>query len=121
MRIALYGSREECVSLITCAEALPELQYRVLEFGFADNYDGFLSTLKEAVSDVVIVLANGAEGMEGVIASKSLDEKIPVIWFSDDKGFGVQAHRLDCVYFATKPVTDEKLAGAYKAYRRKIL
>ena len=30
-------------------------------------------------------------GMEGVIAAKNVCETVPVLWFSNDDGFGVQS------------------------------
>ena len=54
-------------------------------------------------ADLIIVLADGADGMEGVIAAKNADGDTPVIWLSDDEGFGAQSYRLGCTYFHKKP------------------
>ena len=121
MRIVLYGGKEDLETFSEFADTVPELQYRMIEYGFAEDYDSLLNILKSGGIDVIAVLMDGAEGMEGVIASESLAKNVPVIWFSDDKGFGVQAHRLECAYFGTKPITAEKFCNAYKAYRGKLI
>ena len=50
--------------------------------------------------------------MEGVIAAKNADRDTPVIWLSDDEGFGAQSYRLGCTYFHKKPIPLEKLKEA---------
>ena len=50
--------------------------------------------------------------MEGVIAAKSLLKNVPVVWFSNDSGFGAQSYRLGCAYFHPKPVSAEILSAA---------
>ena len=37
---------------------------------------------------------------------------VPVLWFSDDNGFGVQSYRLGCAYFHKKPVSPQVLSAA---------
>ena len=59
-----------------------------------------------------MVTVNGAEGMEGVIAARDLWKNVPVIWFSDDNGFGVQSYRLGCAYFHKKPISAGILSAA---------
>ena len=39
-----------------------------------------------------------------VIAAKNADGDTPVIWLSDDEGFGAQSYRLGCTYFHKKPI-----------------
>lgn len=106
---------DACVSGIG---SLAELQYRQIQYTHADNFDLLLEILPRIKSDVILVLADGAEGMEGVIASKKLCPDTAVVWFSDDEGFGPQSYRLGCTYFASKPVTEHILSSAFQKYRQ---
>lgn len=55
---------------------------------------------------------NNANGMEGVIAARNMRPNIPVVWFSNDEGFGCQAYRLNADFFHCKPVTAHVLEMA---------
>lgn len=79
------------------------------ECRYVTTSDEFLELLMEWDPSLVVVLQNGAAGMEGVFQSRSRRPAVPVFWFSDDHDFGMQAYRLNCAYFSTKPVTAEKL------------
>ena len=59
-----------------------------------------------------MIAMDGADGMEGVIAAKSVCKDVPVLWFSDDNGFGAQSYRLGCAYFHKKPVPPQVLSAA---------
>lgn len=119
MKVLVYGQKneyEECALLLS---ALPVLQYRRMEFFHAEDYDSFIGLLPEMESeDPVVILTDGAEGMEGVLAAKRQSPALPVFWFSNDKGFGVQSHRLECTFFAVKPLTEQKMQAAIEAYQK---
>lgn len=119
MKVLVYGQKneyEECALLLS---ALPVLQYRRMEFCHAEDYDSFIGLLPEMESeDPVVILTDGAEGMEGVLAAKRQSPALPVFWFSNDKGFGVQSHRLECTFFAVKPLTEQKVQAAIEAYQK---
>ena len=70
MKVLVYGQKneyEECALLLS---ALPVLQYRRMEFCHAEDYDSFIGLLPEMESeDPVVILTDGAEGMEGVLAA----------------------------------------------------
>lgn len=68
--------------------------------------------LMRSVPSLLIVLTDGAAGMEGVFLARRIAPELPVFWFSDDSQLGMQSHRLECTYFSTKPITVEKLSKA---------
>lgn len=70
------------------------------------------------LSDVIVVMTDGAEGMEGVMAAKTLCPETDLIWLSDDEGFGPQSYRLGCTYFGTKPITKHLVSHAYRRCMR---
>lgn len=112
IRTLFFGENMECRG----AELLLRAQ-RVLvdarhECKFVTTSDEYGEALLGWDPTLVIVLKDGAAGMEGVYQSRTRRPAIPVFWFSDDHDFGMQAYRLNCAYFSTKPVTAEKLTSA---------
>ena len=110
--IVLYGNEAECTEAI-----------RLLHETFSTRDIGYtycsVHTREELKKQLVfgkinlaIILSNGADGMEGVYTVKEYDSNIVVFWFSNDYGFGIQSHRLECAYFAVKPLTGDKLTKA---------
>ena len=112
MRLIIYGTKSDRDELMHSLSALPECCYRRIQAAGCFDYDSFISGIKESPPDCIVVAMNGAEGMEGVIAAKSICENVPVLWFSDDNGFGVQSFRLGCAYFHKKPVSPQVLSAA---------
>lgn len=113
--IILYGPHEEC-------EIAAELIRRLVMFAdsifeFANKREDLQKKLKAADVKLVIVLSNGADGMEGVYAVRDCDTQQPIFWFSDDINFAMQSHRLECSYFAIKPLTEDKLFRAMQHCR----
>lgn len=101
--------------------AMPELCYRNIRIEEHSERDSFLTGLSGSPPDSVDVAMNGADGMEGVIAAKTVFRNIPVLWFSDDGGFGAQSYRLGCAYFHKKPLSPEILSAALaKCIRQSI-
>ena len=112
MTICIYGTQTEQREIAAAAQQLPVSAYRRIRCdGFAD-YDSFIAGMRCGAPDMVVVMADGAEGMEGVMAAKSLRPGVPVIWLSNDRGFGAQSYRLGCTFFHSKPVPPETLSLA---------
>ena len=112
MRLILYGSKADKAAFTAMISAMPELSYRHIRIEDYSNRDSFLMGLSGSPPDGVVVAMNGADGMEGVIAAKTVFRDIPVLWFSDDGGFGAQSYRLGCAYFHKKPLSPEILSAA---------
>lgn len=112
MKILIYGSRADCNTSLTLLKTQSVFAFRKCKLICADNYDEYIIKLKNEKPNIVIVLANGADGMEGVITVREAYPEASVIWFSDDNGFGAQSYRLRCSYFAEKPVTVQKIKDA---------
>jgi two-component SAPR family response regulator len=107
--IIIYGNYEESSTLISYAEFSPKHIFR-----HTDVYDTFLSYLYENAPQAVFILIDGATGMEGVIAVRNFHPQCPVVWISNDKGFGIQSYRLGCAFFAEKPLTKKKIEIAFE-------
>ena len=112
MKIILYGTASDTTELGERIAALPGFCYRDVRVVAFSDYDGLVAGLDASPPDLVIIAMDGADGMEGVIAVRSAVGNIPVVWFSNDKGFGVQSYRLGCAYFHEKPVSHEVLTSA---------
>ena len=112
MRLVLYGTVTDGKEFINSLAALSDWSYRKIQVKNCSNYDSFIISLKESPPDGIVITMDGADGMEGVIAAKSLCESVPVLWFSNDNGFGVQSYRLGCAYFHQKPVSPQILSAA---------
>ncbi len=75
--------------------------------------EAFLTILeKETPWDMVIVSIPGAMGMEAVISVRELEPEIPLIWCSDDQGFGVESYRQRCSLFMGFPEKEEDIVNA---------
>lgn len=109
-RILYFGTEPECRDV-----------HGLLENDTATSTDDpevFDRLLVEWDPHLVLILADGAAGMECVYRSRERRPCIPVFWFSDDPQFSLQSYRLDCAYFSVKPVTREKLDNAFLRCRR---
>ena len=112
MRLILYGTKTDRDEFMCSVTALPDLRYRKMQITGYLDYDSFITGLGESPPDCIVIAMDGADGMEGVIAAKSVCEKVPVLWFSNDNGFGVQSYRRGCAYFHKKPVPPQVLSAA---------
>lgn len=110
MNILIYGNAREKELIIQYIKSEASTAFRVIDYFHAEDYDSYLALLRENEQDVVFVLADNAEGMEGVIAAQNVQPRTQIIWFSNDKNFVAQSYRLGVSYFAVKPV-DEKTVG----------
>ncbi len=87
------------------------------QFVLASSYDELQQRLTDSDPSLAIILVNQADGMEGVYLTRERRPTLPLFWFSDDAGFGMQSHRLECDYFAVKPITAQKLRRALSRCR----
>ena len=110
--IILYGQQEECEEVVALLKINPILNGRKLNCSCINEQEQLQMRLVDGNRDLVIILADGAKGMEGVYTVKEHDRDLAVFWFSNDRSFAVQSHRLDCTYFAVKPLTEKKLTKA---------
>lgn len=109
MKTLMYGTPQDCR---TASEVLDMLQDHTHEYCQVSDLEEFNRMLVDWQPTLVLVLADGAEGMECVYRTRERGPSLPVFWFSDDRGFGVLSYRLNCAYFSTKPITPEKIAQA---------
>ena len=113
LKILLYGPNEEHESIKELFHQDERLAYRKIELVSFDDYDEYVTSLKDGC-DLVVVFARGAKGMESVIAAKNVNAKTHVVWFSDDKDFAFQSYRLGVSYFGVCPVTPLQVSNALK-------
>ncbi|MBE6974978.1 MAG: response regulator [Ruminococcaceae bacterium] len=113
MKVLLFGSPGECENVAKLLADQRNGQGEVAYEHTADleRFEQFMVTW---MPSLIIVLADGASGLESVYRSRSRRPNLPVFWFSDDREFGMQSYRLDCAYFSTKPATREKINSALK-------
>ena len=112
MRLILYGTETDKNEFMCSLAALPERHYRKMQITDYSDYDSFIAGLGGSPPDCIVIAMDGADGMEGVIAARSVCQNAPVLWFSNDNGFGVQSYRLGCAYFHKKPVSPQILSAA---------
>lgn len=112
MKLFIYGTETDKNDIEKMLSAVPDFCYRDIKISAFTDYDNFIAALSESEADCIAVTADGATGMEGVIAAKNLCRSVPVLWFSDDGGFGAQSYRLGCAYFHKKPISPKILSAA---------
>ena len=99
MLICVYDTANEAEILKAKITQIATAAYRRIAYRVCQRYESFVNECKTA--DLIIV-----------IAAKNADRDTPVIWLSDDEGFGAQSYRLGCTYFHKKPIPLEKLKEA---------
>ena len=114
IKVMIYGEDTECLQAVETLRAFPILLKSTNEYLCVNSRETIQKQLAEWNPNLIIVLANRSEGMEGVYLAKEIRPEVPVFWFSDDEGFGMQSHRLECDYFAVKPFNPEKLRKAFQ-------
>lgn len=111
MKVLLYGEKSECADAIRILSSLDIC--KIKGHKVTEDFDEFYVESVDYKPDVFIILKKGAKGMEGAYRAKEVNPDGVVLWFSDDEAFGVQSYRLECSYFALKPVTAEKYIHAF--------
>lgn len=112
MRLCFFGSEPDHQTFMDLLCTIPRYTGRVRRCDAFSDYDSFIDQLRTEHYDAVFVTENNANGMEGVIAARNVSPDIPVIWFSNDEGFGCQAYRLNAEFFHAKPITARLLEMA---------
>ncbi len=88
------------------------LSARVKKPVYYRSYDDFIGNLPQVGCDAIVVACRGAEGMESARAARILLPHTPLIWLSDDRGFGPESYRIGCTYFSASPMTEHLLKTA---------
>ena len=114
IKTLLFGEFQECDAIGKMLGQTEGFATDAHEFRHIDDIEEFEKILVTWMPSLVIVLADGAAGMESVYRSRQRRPSLPVFWFSDDREFGMQSFRLGCAYFSTKPVTPEKIKLALR-------
>lgn len=112
VRTLLFGDPHECNAVVEALGGLDAISDHLHEYCCVSDMEDMDAALVDWAPSLMIVLANGATGMESVYRSRQRRPNLPVFWFSDDHEFGIQSYRLNCAYFSTKPVTPEKITSA---------
>ncbi len=111
MKITIFTHKEDIPHYERYLQSLPR-GMSPLEYTVYDDYDDFISGFPDEESQAVIVARRGADGMECARSAKVMKPNIPLIWISDDEGFGVESYRIGCAYFSAATVTAELLSMA---------
>ena len=111
--ILIFGQIKECEEAILFLKQNIESEKRTFHYFMSHDYEEPYQQIVDTVPSLVIVIADGANGMECVYQAKKYNSNLPVFWFSDDRNFSNQSHRLECEYFASKPLTADKLDNAF--------
>ena len=104
MKICFYGSKTDHNHFMELLQSIPKYAHWLGSCDCLTDYDSFIDHLRRREYDAVFVTENNANGMEGAIAVRNVHPDIPLIWFSNDEGFGCQAYRLNADFFHSKPV-----------------
>lgn len=112
IKILLFGKQCECRTVEALIKQASPFQNARHEICCIDDLEYLNTALVDWDPTLLIVTADGAEGMESVYRARERHPCVPVFWFSDDKDFGILSYRLNCAYFSVKPVTAEKLSSA---------
>jgi len=113
LRIMIYGDFDQHRSLAALLKESAYLTQRNWTVRTTDDFEDLRQQLVEWDPRLTIVAAQGADGFEAAYQARSSRPCNPVFWFSDDRNFALQAHRMECMYFSTTPVTAEKLDRAF--------
>ena len=71
-----------------------------------------LYRIRRGCCDAVLIALPGALGMESAIGVRGIDERIPLVWISDDEVFAMQSYRLKTRMFLSFPTTEKQVADA---------
>lgn len=111
MRAVLFGTQQQYQEWTEATHILPEY-IDCTKWIPVPDYDLLQRCLIEQEYDIIIITADGANGMEACIAARKMCPNTPLIWLSNDRDFAAQSYRLGCTYFAARPVAQYKLLHA---------
>ncbi len=111
MNITVFTHKEQSQCFKDCISALSKAG-SPFECKIYENYDDFISGFPQDNASAVIIARRGADGMESARNAKVMKPNTPLIWFSDDEGFGVESYRIGCTYFSAEAITEKLLSAA---------
>ncbi len=109
MKITVLTHEDNKTPIQTMLTSLSDGSGAPHECKFYVSYDDFIAGFPRDGSRAVIIARRGADGMESARAAKLLCPETPLLWFSDDNGFGTESFRIGCRYFTAEPIGQEKL------------
>ena len=118
LRILIYAESSGHRELTALLRQTNFLAQREWEVQVTDDFEDLRRLLVEWAPRLTLVDAPGAEGFEAAYQARCARPCNPVFWFSDDRNFALQAHRMECAYFATHPVTAGNLDRAFRKCER---
>lgn len=119
MNVLIYGNVREKELLVQHMKSQANMAFRLVNYSHAEDYDTYLAMLREQEYNTVFVIADNAQGMEGVIAVQNIQPNTPIVWFSNDKNFVAQSYRLGVAYFSVKPIDEKVVSLALKRCQQK--
>lgn len=105
MKVCFYGTDSQFQIFQAHLAQVPKYRGAFSQYALFPDSDSLVGGLRIGTFDLVFVSHDNAYGMEGVIAIRNVLPRVPVIWFSNDEGFGIQAYRLHTDFFHSKPIT----------------
>ena len=112
--VILYGKEADCGAALDTIKDCKLISNYHSEYYIAHTREELEITAVEEQPTLAVVLADGAKGMEGVYFLRNLLPNLAIFWFSDDCGFSLYSHMMNCSYFSIKPITKEKIETAFK-------
>lgn len=112
-RTLIFGPKIEVIELQELLRQQNLFWEDNYQFDWTDNLEEFRVKIIDWDPTLVIIISNGASGMEAAYITRKKDLDVPLFWFSDDIDFGMKSHRLNCDYFSVKPITKEKIERAF--------
>ncbi len=112
MKITIFTHAEEVPGFEQLMAALSNARGMPLECNYYETYDDFIKGFPRDKSQAVIVARRGADGMECARNAKLMRPSVPLVWLSNDNGFGVESYRIGCAFFSAEPLTHELLSTA---------
>lgn len=109
MCVFLHGTPDDCRDFIAWSREHGDFEFKESHCGHT-----LAEELITAGAKAAVVMTDGAAGMEAAMIIRRLYPTLPLIWFSDDSTFAVQAYRLDAAYFAQKEHMRDRLPHALK-------
>ena len=109
IKTLIFGEQHECRAVSELIKQNSLLNAYTHEHLHLDDLEYLEEHLTNWDPSLVIVVADGAKGLESVSRTREHRPMLSVFWFSNDQDFSMQSYRLNCAYFSTKPVTQTKL------------
>ncbi len=116
MTVTVFTHREKRRMLEQTLSAISTSVYP-LDLKIYDSYDDFIASFaydESSKSQAVIIARRGADGMESARNARLMQPSVPLIWLSDDEGFGIESYRIGCAFFSTEEISEHLLLTALK-------